>query len=671
MRNSTQSTSILDINGSPGIPHKIAVRLPKLFGNLVIYILVFLIVYYLKYKHLHITTVHWNFSIIYLIAWAAGGLISGKFRFQSVTTIQSCLNKCYTSLLISLGVAAFLLAEFESISISRMVVIASFFSALPVEVAFFWYKNKSKLITDSKPKKPVSFRAPLIDLLILTVTLLLLYRYKFNLGNLNENHIVLLSGSYLSWLLAAFITHQFQPFSEKSDVWNAISIQLKFYLLIFALMSFLVYLLQIEQYYRTFYLAAIIVYAFISFLAMLFLYIDKLPQKTDDVTTDFLHAFEIKDPAVPEKERKIINSKYKLCGDVKNESQLKQKLELIYFKEHPEVFSFIERKLDLSTFEIDKTTVLKSRDPYNITVFPQNYLELFINIHKINDIRLINEYFTEVNNRLCRGGIFVGNFEPIRFRYDRFRAKYPFFLANTLYFIDFLWKRVTPKLPIVSKIYFIFSRGQDRALPLAEGLGRLYFCGFEVIDLKVINNLCYFVAKKVSEPSRDDHPSYSPIIKMKREGKNSKPVYVYKLRTMHPYSEYLQEFIYYNNHLEIGGKFKDDFRIPKWGAVFRKLFLDELPMIVNILKGDLKFVGVRPISKQYLSLYDEEFRKRRCKYKPGLIPPYYADLPKGINEIIQSEKKYLDEYDAHKIKTDVKYFFKAFINIAFHNQRSG
>ncbi|MCH9030430.1 MAG: hypothetical protein IH819_12690, partial [Bacteroidetes bacterium] len=129
MRNSTQSTSILDINGSPGIPHKIAVRLPKLFGNLVIYILVFLIVYYLKYKHLHFTTSYWNFAIIYLAAWLTGGIISGKFRFQSVTTIQSCLNKCYTSLLISLGVAAFLLAEFESISISRLVVVGSFFSA--------------------------------------------------------------------------------------------------------------------------------------------------------------------------------------------------------------------------------------------------------------------------------------------------------------------------------------------------------------------------------------------------------------------------------------------------------------------------------------------------------------------------------------------------------------
>ena len=671
MGNSTQSASFSQLNSSPGIPHQIAVRLPKLFGNLIIYIVAFLIVYYLKYKNLHITTAYWNFSIIYLTAWAAGGLISGKFRFRSAVSLQSYLNKTYTSLLISLGIAAFLLSEFNTLSISRMVVIASYFSALPVEVAFFWYKNKNKLIPGSKPKKPVSVVAPLIDFIILTATLLLLYRYKFNLGNLDENHIVLLAGSYLSWLLAAFITHQFQPFSEKSDVWNAISIQFKFYLLIFALMSFLVYLLQIEQYYRTFYLAAIIVYAFISFLAMLFLYIDKLPQKTDDVTTDFLRAFEIKDPAVPEKEKKISNSKYKLSSNGKKESQLQQKLELIYFKEHPEVFSFIERKLDLSTFETDKTVVLKSRDPYNVTVFPQNYLELFINLHKINDIRKINEYFTEVNNRLCKGGIFVGNFEPVRFRYDRFRAKYPFFLANTLYFIDFLWKRVTPNLPIIKKIYFVLSRGQDRALPLAEGFGRLYYCGFEIIDLKVMDNRCYFTAKKSSTPSADKYPSVSPIIKMRRQGKNGKQFYVYKLRTMHPYSEYLQEFIYNNNSLEISGKFKDDFRIPKWGAVFRKLFLDELPMIVNLFKGDLKFVGVRPISKQYLSLYDDEFRKRRCKYKPGLVPPYYADLPKGINEIIQSEKKYLDEYDAHKIKTDVKYFFKAFNNIAFHNQRSG
>ena len=670
MANSTHSASLSGLNGSPGIPHKIAVRLPKILGNLVIYILVFLVVFYLKYKHLNITASNWNFLIIYLIAWAVGGMISGKFRFQSVTTLQSCLSKCYTSLLISLGVAAFLLAEFESVSISRLVVVGSFFSAPLIEIAIFSYRNRTQLEKANKTKKKISIIAPVIDFLLLSWVLYFLYEYKIGFINIDENQIILLSGTYISWLLSAIITHQFTTFSEKTNVWRAISLQLKFYLLIIALMSFIVYIIQIDQYYRTLYLTAIVVYSAWSFIVMLFLYIDKLPQKTDDIAADFLHAYEIKAPVIPKREQEVTNTKYKLIRNTENESPLAQKLEFIYFKQYPEIFAFLDRKLDLNTFDIDNTAIVKSRNLYNVEVFPEKYLELFINLHKINDIRRINEYFIEVNKRMCDGGIFAGNFEPIKYRYDRFRNKYPFILANTLYFFDFLWKRAAPKLPIIRKIYLILTNGQDRALSLAEGLGRLYYCGFEIIDLKVINNLCYFVAKKISPPSSDENPSYSPVIKMKREGKEGKPVYVYKFRTMHPYSEYLQEFVYNNNNLQMGGKFKKDFRITKWGAVFRKHWIDELPMLVNFAKGDLKLVGVRPISKQYLSLYNEEFRKKRINYKPGLVPPYYADMPKNLSEIIQSEKKYLDEYDKSKIKTDVKYFFKAFNNIVIKKERS-
>ena len=57
-------------------------------------------------------------------------------------------------------------------------------------------------------------------------------------------------------------------------------------------------------------------------------------------------------------------------------------------------------------------------------------------------------------------------------------------------------------------------------------------------------------------------------------------------------------------------------------------------------------------------------------YKPGLVPPYYADMPKNLSEIIQSENKYLDEYDEGKFKTDMKYFFKAFNNIVIKKERS-
>ena len=53
-----------------------------------------------------------------------------------------------------------------------------------------------------------------------------------------------------------------------------------------------------------------------------------------------------------------------------------------------------------------------------------------------------------------------------------------------------------------------------------------------------------------------------------------------------------------------------------WAKLFRKYWVDELPMILNLLKGDLKIVGVRPLSSHYLSLYSEELRKSGSDTSP-------------------------------------------------------
>ena len=72
----------------------------------------------------------------------------------------------------------------------------------------------------------------------------------------------------------------------------------------------------------------------------------------------------------------------------------------------------------------------------------------------------------------------------------------------------------------------------------------------------------------------------------------------------------------------------------------------------------------------YLSLYSAEFQERRKKYKPGLIPPFYADMPKTIEEIEASEKKYFNLFDKSPKLTDIKYFFKIIANILFNKKRS-
>ena len=57
-------------------------------------------------------------------------------------------------------------------------------------------------------------------------------------------------------------------------------------------------------------------------------------------------------------------------------------------------------------------------------------------------------------------------------------------------------------------------------------------------------------------------------------------------------------------------------------------------------------------------------------YKPGFIPPYYVDLPKSLDEIIESELKYLENYEKAPLKTDIKYLFMALKNVFIRGIRS-
>lgn len=140
---------------------------------------------------------------------------------------------------------------------------------------------------------------------------------------------------------------------------------------------------------------------------------------------------------------------------------------------------------------------------------------------------------------------------------------------------------------------------------------------------------------------------------------------------MHPYSEFLQEYIYEKNRLQEGGKFNHDIRITTLGRLFRRFWLDELPMFLNFFKGDMKFVGVRPISKQYFNLYNKELQEKRTNFKPGLFPPFYADMPKTLEEIQKSEMKYLCMCEQKgELLTDIIYLYKIIINILFKKARS-
>jgi lipopolysaccharide/colanic/teichoic acid biosynthesis glycosyltransferase len=288
----------------------------------------------------------------------------------------------------------------------------------------------------------------------------------------------------------------------------------------------------------------------------------------------------------------------------------------------------------------------------------------------VNNFRHVNRLCIALNYKMKNGGVFIGSFESHDQRHQRIFSKFPRWFARIFYVIDFFYKRVMPKLPILKRLYFFLSRGKKRVFSRTELMGRLYYCGFEVIGLRSINNIYYFIAKKAKEPRTDPRPSYGPIFRQRRLGKDGKIIFIYKLRTMHPFAEYLHQYIFEKNKLEDSGKIKGDFRITSWGRFFRKTWMDELPMLVNWLKRDIKLVGVRPLSETFFKTYPDELQKERVLFKPGLIPPYYADMPSGIIEVWESERRYLSKYKKHPILTDITYFFKAFNNILFHHAKS-
>ncbi len=314
--------------------------------------------------------------------------------------------------------------------------------------------------------------------------------------------------------------------------------------------------------------------------------------------------------------------------------------------------------------------VLSTTTRFNVINQPSNFYHSIINLKRINDIQYINKFFEAINEKIPYGGIFIGCAETYVLRKERILRKYPPVLNWIVYSLDYLIKRIFPKLAFTKKIYFFFTRGHNRVISMAETLGRLSSCGFEIKDDRFVGGLLWFVGKKIKEPAFDYHPTYGPLIRLKRFGKNKKIIGVYKMRTMHAYSEYLQQYVYEKNALQEGGKFADDFRITTIGKIMRKLWLDELPMIINLLKGDMKLVGVRPLSRHYYSLYTPEMQELRSKYRPGLIPPFYADMPKTLEEIMESEKRYLLAYSRNPFITDFVYFWKALYNILFKKARS-
>ena len=140
------------------------------------------------------------------------------------------------------------------------------------------------------------------------------------------------------------------------------------------------------------------------------------------------------------------------------------------------------------------------------------------------------------------------------------------------------------------------------------------------------------------------------LFKQKRPGINGKIFTVYKFRTMSV-----------KTHDENGRELSDFERMSKIGNLLRKTSVDELPQFINILKGDMSFIGPRPLLTEYLELYTPE-QMRRHEVRPGISG--WAQV-NGRNTITWEEKfRYDVEYvDKMSLKMDIYILIKTVLNV--------
>jgi len=199
------------------------------------------------------------------------------------------------------------------------------------------------------------------------------------------------------------------------------------------------------------------------------------------------------------------------------------------------------------------------------------------------------------------------------------------------------YQLVTGKFPIhyMDDFWMLMNSQREIFFPgIKDKIKRVFDVCFALILMPVALPLILLAAAAIRLESKG-----SALFIQERLGRNEVPFRLYKLRTMVENAEQLT-----------GPKWseEDDPRITKIGRILRKLRMDELPQIFNVLKGDMSVIGPRPIRRHFADLLDQELPYYRLRFlvKPGLtgwaqVNYDYAGSMEGQSQKLQYELYYL------------------------------
>ena len=187
------------------------------------------------------------------------------------------------------------------------------------------------------------------------------------------------------------------------------------------------------------------------------------------------------------------------------------------------------------------------------------------------------------------------------------------------------------------------------------------FGGIIGVVLLIPVTIGVYIARKILK--EDDGPLFYEHL---RYGKDGKKFRIYKFRSMCMNADKkLKEYLIQNDdarrEFEENQKLKNDPRITKIGKVLRKTSIDELPQLINVLKGDMSLIGPRPIVDGEIEKYGKN-KDKFLSVKPGITGYWAANgrSDTSYNERIEMELYYVDNMS---LKLDIKIFFKTILSV--------
>lgn len=163
--------------------------------------------------------------------------------------------------------------------------------------------------------------------------------------------------------------------------------------------------------------------------------------------------------------------------------------------------------------------------------------------------------------------------------------------------------------------------------------------------------------------------SFGPLFLQKRIGKDGAEFTVIKLITMRPESDFSASELQRDYTLGKFGKIEDHPRVTPLGRILRKYWLDEIPQLINVLKGDMQLIGWRPLTGSDLATYSEDFQAAYRREKPGLISPLYAKDVVGREQVEEEGRTYFARLQENRLATKLSYLCQAIWGIVAHGRR--